>query len=1309
MLRSAFRLLLASLSLTVCGIVSAQNLSPVPSAAAVASPPQLRKLAVPALQAKNIATTLSLRYRDIPGVRISPDTRNQQLVVMAPEKAHAQIAADVQTLVNQSRVQTVSSQSRGPLVYNLRNISPQAFERQLRVIAGDQVPVTTQESGTRSTFQLVGAPLQGTTVNVDRQQRKVVVSAPTSSLQGWQTLIATLDKRPAKRDEVAELARMENAELAPIQRAVRLLQQLRSPGDSPSLQSADSPFRNAVFQVPDPAPQGETPQPPAPAEEGEGGGGVIGDIDIRYVPELDQIIIRGSKRDVARVRDVIDQIKQNAEGTQPVIEVLSLQHADCNAVAGLLTQLYDDYLSARQGSVSITSLDAPNALLLIGREEAIKALKELIAKIDVPIATSDRLRVFRLRFASAIDAETTVRDFFKDQPGDDVLRPGVGIRVRVIADYRTNSLVVNASPRDMLEVTRMINQLDAETTPATTEIKIFQLKNSSADDLVPTLQAAITGDDADGGPVDANLTRPATSLSIVAVDSQGNQVVNSGVLQGAVITADANANAIVVRAPSISMPLIGELIRQLDKGPGVDSLVKVFTIRNGDANQLTTALQSLFGDDAATNGTQVGAGNLAGLPSSSASSESSLVPLRFTTDIRTNSIVASGSADDLDVVESLLIRLDSEGFAERVTEVIWLRNSEATEVATAITSYVQTRLQNQTNIQQYQQGLGPFDLPDRDIVAVADVATNSILLSVSPRIYKEVRGLIDQLDRRRPMVLIKVLMAEVSLDDTFEIGGEIGLQDSLVFNRGLAVGAIPGANAAGVPGFNFNNAGVTNVNGIARETLAASGVSTFGLGTTNPTVGYGGFVLNAASDSVSLLMRTLQDANRLQVLSRPQIMTLDNQPAEVNVGRLVARVTDVINNGVAGTQVVTADIRVGLILQVTPRVGPDGTIQMIVNVTRSDRDPANGTPVPTGAGGAVIIEDIVDTTAQTILRARSGQTVVIGGLIQKSRSNFSRRVPVLADIPLVGNMFKYDQEAETRTELLIVMTPVVVNGDQDIEYVKQVESGRMSWCLADVVEAHGNAGLNGGNGLWGPATAKTIYPDMTPTVEREEVISDRPTYEDRGHSQTEMNAPQVEAPEYTMEPSYTSESGATGAGEMILPQPHVSSEPAQALPVPASNGFSVPAVESLPEPAMSLPPAPAATIEALPPEPIIEALPSGLRPGSGAFNSRGNNRWQLPNLPAGELNLPAGFELKREGSQPDRQTIYQGQQVLPAAFSGDTHSSGAKNNEPVAWWQAASESSANVTTSRQVPQRLGSGSASSQRRVPSISPSLWIR
>ena len=76
-------------------------------------------------------------------------------------------------------------------------------------------------------------------------------------------------------------------------------------------------------------------------------------------------------------------------------------------------------------------------------------------------------------------------------------------------------------------------------------------------------------------------------------------------------------------------------------------------------------------------------------------------------------------------------------------------------------------------------------------------------------------------------------------------------------------------------------------------------MSTFGVGQINNNLGYGGFVLSAASDSVSLLLRTLQDANRLQILSRPQIMTMDNTEGFVQVGRLIARVTDVVNNGVA--------------------------------------------------------------------------------------------------------------------------------------------------------------------------------------------------------------------------------------------------------------------------------------------------------------------------------------------------------------------------------------------------------------------------
>ncbi|MGB7329569.1 MAG: secretin N-terminal domain-containing protein, partial [Rubripirellula sp.] len=565
-----------------------------------------------------------------------------------------------------------------------------------------------------------------------------------------------------------------------------------------------------------------------------------------------------------------------------------------------------------------------------------------------------------------------------------------------------------------------------------------------------------------------------------SIDSENNQLLDSGILAGTVITADTGANSIVVRAPAASMSLIGELIRQLDRAPGVESLVKVFTIENGDAVQLTTALQDLFGDDAATSGTSVGAGNLGGLPPTSAGGDNSLVPLRFSTDQRTNAIIASGSSSDLDVVESILLRLDSEGFAERITEVIWLRHQAAADVATALTSYVQQRTSTVNSIQQFQQGLGPYDLPDRDLIVVAEPVTNSVLLSVSPRLYEDVRRMIDRLDRRPPMVLIKVLIAEVSLDDAFEIGGEVGLQDSLVYDRGVASDAL---GLASVPGFNFNASGQPNLNQVNKGTVASRGVSSFGVGTSNAALGYGGFVLSAASDSVSLLLRTLQDADRLQIISRPQIMTVDNTEGYVQVGRQIARIRDVTQN-VSGSLVSTEDIEVGLILRIRPRVGSDGLIVMEVDATRSARDGVNGTPIPAGDGSVVIIDDIIRTTAQSVVAAYSGQTVVFGGLIQKQRSQFSRRVPYLADIPLLGYFFKYEQEVESRKETLVVMTPMLVTGEEDLEYVKQTETSRMSWCLADVVEAHGDVGLSGGYGLWGPATGAVIYPDLQPTIDQ---------------------------------------------------------------------------------------------------------------------------------------------------------------------------------------------------------------------------------
>ncbi|MEM1228319.1 MAG: secretin N-terminal domain-containing protein [Planctomycetota bacterium] len=1072
--------------------------SPVFVSAERPDAPQLTRLPVPAHLVEAVATRMNLRYHDAAGVTISPDdAAGGGLLVLAPPSLQPRIVADAKTIAAALGKESASA-GTSAMTRHLIHITWREIEDIFMMIAGD-VSVTTSRNGERASFRLppLKASAGPTLVEVDRRLNAITLTSKVSMHNSWRQVLEAVDA-PLTLGHQVHVHQLRQAESAPVQRAVRLLRQLETshrvgkPTTAKSTRNAAN-FQTAAFQS-DAAAPGQANQDGDAADAGDDdGGGVIGETDIQFIPESGLIILKGNQRDLKRIRDVIDDIERLSELTRPEVEVKSLQHADATAVATLLTQLYEDVLSARQGEVSITALDSPNAVLLIGRKEAVSAVLDLIAKIDQPIAETDRLRVYRLQYASALDAEETIRTFFSNRPGsDDDVRPGLGVRVRITADYRTNSLIVSASPRDLAEVTRLIEELDVQDIPATSEIRVFTLSNARAEDLVVVLQDSLTSEPDDTA---GDTTAASSSLSIVSLGDNANSVLDSGVLTGTVITADAGANSVVVRAPSAGMPLIAELIRQLDQAPGIDSLVKVFTIENGDAAQLTTALQTLFGDDASTDGTSVGAGNLTGLPALTAS-ESALVPLRFSTDVRTNSIIVSGSAEDLEVVESILLRLDSTGFAERITEVIWLKHQVADNIASAIQTYVQQRQQFQNIIPQYQQGLGPFDLPDRDVVVVAEAQTNSLLISVSPRLYEEVRRLIDRLDRRPPMVLIKTLIAEVVLEDGFEVGGEFGLQDSILFDRGKAVTpttvatptndpVINGSVVPSVPGFNFGGTSLPNNNSFDQSTLASQGLTAFGVGASQLGVtGAQGFVFSAASDSVNMLLRTLRTANRLQILSRPEVMTADNTEGFVNVGQLFPRPTEITQNVQGQTLIGIEDVTIGLILRVTPRVGADGLIAMAIDATRSDVSSTDGQAIGTFDDGTPIVVPAIDqTTAQSTITAFDGQTVVFGGLITKQRENTSRRVPYLADIPLLGTFFKYDLERELRTELLIVMTPTLVTGDEDLEYVKQVESSRMSWCLADVVEAHGDVGLSGGYGLWGPAVGPTIYPDVHPTVD----------------------------------------------------------------------------------------------------------------------------------------------------------------------------------------------------------------------------------
>jgi type II secretion system protein D len=486
------------------------------------------------------------------------------------------------------------------------------------------------------------------------------------------------------------------------------------------------------------------------------------------------------------------------------------------------------------------------------------------------------------------------------------------------------------------------------------------------------------------------------------------------------------------------------------------------------------------------------------------------VPVRFSVDVRTNSIIATGSQDDLAIIEALLLRLDEEDVEQRVNTVYRLKNAPAGDVAAAINEF----LRSERVVQQAAPGMqSPFEQIEREVIVVPEPVSNSLIISATPRFSEEIQKVVEELDMQPPQVMIQVVIAEVELDNIDEFGIELGLQDAVLFDRSLLSnletitqrttnGLIETVQeeivaAENTPGFDFNgqplgNAGSQRAFNGSNQ-VGTQGVSFFNMGRANTELGYGGMVLSASSESVSLLIRALQHSRRMEVLGRPQVMTLDNQPAFIQVGERVPRISGSRFDG----RVQTNDIEyenTGLILGVTPRISPDGMVVMEIDAEKSRVGAeAEGIPVSVVEGREIRSPRITVTMAQTTVSASDNETIVLGGLITKDNTVIQRRVPFLSDIPVLGYLFRYDLSDVRRSELLIFLTPHVVRTREDMERIKQTEAARMSWCLADVHEIHGPTGLyEDADGGCLVGEGEVVFPDTNPAGRRPGEFSPEP-------------------------------------------------------------------------------------------------------------------------------------------------------------------------------------------------------------------------
>ena len=154
---------------------------------------------------------------------------------------------------------------------------------------------------------------------------------------------------------------------------------------------------------------------------------------------------------------------------------------------------------------------------------------------------------------------------------------------------------------------------------------------------------------------------------------------------------------------------------------------------------------------------------------------------------------------------------------------------------------------------------------------------------------------------------------------------------------------------------------------------------------------------------------------------------------------------------------------------------------MEVDAEKSEVDTNNpGIPVSVSATGGIIRSPLFNiTTAQTTVSANSGETIIIGGLITKSNHDTVRRVPYLSDVPLLGNLFRYDSSISMRTELLIILTPYVIRGPEESARIKREEVSRMHWCAGDVLDIYG-PGIIDECPPMTDSPVPVIYPDVNP-------------------------------------------------------------------------------------------------------------------------------------------------------------------------------------------------------------------------------------
>ncbi len=474
------------------------------------------------------------------------------------------------------------------------------------------------------------------------------------------------------------------------------------------------------------------------------------------------------------------------------------------------------------------------------------------------------------------------------------------------------------------------------------------------------------------------------------------------------IAAYPNNNAIVITDYAGNVHRIQRIIESIDRATAGD--VQIIRLQNASAVDIAQTLQRVVPE------TTVPA-NAPGTTPKAA----------IAIDQRTNSLIVRADNPTLFArIQALAVGLDTPGAGNGNIYTVFLRNAEATRIAETLrgllsgsessrstTTTSTTPAGNtatQTTASSTLGGGASASGAVTSSVIQAYPPTNSIIITATEPVYRALRTVIDQLDQRRLQVYVEALIVEVSTGKA----AEFGIQWNGARNTGGG-GTIFG-------GTNFSTTVGSNILGVATDpTTIGTGLN---LGFINGTIKIPGTTTEIAN--LQVLARALEGDSGANVLSTPNLLTLDNEEARIIVGQNVPFITGSFTptSGSATNPFQTIERKdIGLTLRVTPQVSEAGAVKLKIfqEISSVTRDKA-----------LVQSADIITNkrSLESTVLVDDGQIVVLGGLIQDDQQASLDKVPLLGDIPYLGSLFKYESRNLKRTNLMIFLRPVVLKDDK---------------------------------------------------------------------------------------------------------------------------------------------------------------------------------------------------------------------------------------------------------------------------------------